>query len=82
MSLRSDLPACVVCQRPCVPLADYDAAVCHRCDAEWEAVLIHARLVDATHTPAEPLPAPAPIPHQLFDDLRREVGNQLERTPA
>lgn len=62
------LPRCVVCRRACIPMADYDAPVCVRCDADVEAILTRAALPAAAAallTPPTPLNPPTPLPVAL-----------------
>lgn len=47
------LVRCVLCGARCVPMADYDAPVCHECDDRHEAAL--ARL-DTMPPPARHIP--------------------------
>lgn len=56
------MTACVICGRRCVPMADYDAPVCARCDAAQDDILAAAALAAylAPPTTVQVVRTPAP----------------------
>lgn len=97
MSGVSRLPRCVICDRSCIPLADYDAPTCIDCDDAMRMVTITARLSTELPTPpvAEPLPlqldrplhtyygpAPAEVLEQLVDALFPPAKPRQRRPPV
>lgn len=57
---------CTVCGQPCIPMADYDYPVCHRCDASRDATVI-------TYSCDGHIRAPVTVP--LDHDTRRLIGD-------
>jgi hypothetical protein len=47
---RRSRPACAICGVPCIPLADYDAPTCVRCDDAMVLALERAALAGAVLT--------------------------------
>lgn len=75
-------PPCAICDRPCVPLADYDVPVCIDCDDRMTTVLEVAgdvtRLAAGAPMPAAPEPTPTPLDDAptLFDELREWAAGE------
>lgn len=60
--------ACVVCDKPCIPMADWDAPVCRHCDERVEAILTLAETPIMLRQRAA-----SPEFKLLFDRLRVEI---------
>lgn len=62
------MTSCAICDRPCIPMADYDVPTCIDCDESMSIITVRSMI-------GQPFtPAPILLTSDFWDDLRDQVG--------